>query len=128
MGLPKLVLADAAISFLWVLYIALTKPTTIFLTTFLNLKGYEFAIAIGLIALNVFFFGWLGGILEGAMWNPVPLLAFYSVGASKDSLFSMAVRYPAQVLCIMILFIEKPGMLLSISMIFSTATTTMFSF
>jgi hypothetical protein len=97
MGLVKIALADGAISFLWVLYVAMVKPMTIFLSTLLNLKGFEFGIVIGLITLNVFFFGWLGGVLEGAMWNPSPLLAFYSIGASKDSLFTMAVRFPAQV-------------------------------
>lgn len=96
MGLAKLAVADAAITFLWVVYIAFMRPAAVLLAAALDLQGYEFPITMGLLGLNIFLFSWLGGILGGAMWNPTAVLAFYSVGTSNDSLFSMAVRYPAQ--------------------------------
>eukprot|EP00249_Psilotum_nudum_P007659 c20727_g1_i1 orf=1-420(-) len=34
--------------------------------------------------------------LGGALWNPSPLLALYSVGKGQGSLFYLAARFPAQ--------------------------------
>lgn len=97
MGLVKLAVADAAITFLWVIYIAFLRPMTELVVSTMNLQGYEFYVSMGLLALNIFLFSWLGSVLGGALWNPTPILALYSMGVSNDSLFSVAVRYPAQV-------------------------------
>ncbi|KAH7280688.1 hypothetical protein KP509_36G009400 [Ceratopteris richardii] len=97
MGLIKLAVADASITFLWVVYIAFMRPMADIIVGTFNLQGYEVLVVMALIACNIFLFSWLGAALEGALWNPTPVLAFYSMGVSKDSLFSMAVRYPAQV-------------------------------
>ncbi|KAI5061786.1 hypothetical protein GOP47_0022325 [Adiantum capillus-veneris] len=96
MGLIRLAVADAAITFLWVVYIAFMRPTTELIVSTFNLQGFEFHVSMGLLALNIFFFSWLGGALGGALWNPTAILALYSMGVSGDSLFSLAVRYPAQ--------------------------------
>lgn len=96
MGLVSLAVSDAAITFLWVIYIAFMRPATMVIASFFDLKGYEFPITVGLLAVNIFLFGWLGPRMGGAMWNPTPVLAFYSMGKSNDSLFSLAVRLPAQ--------------------------------
>eukprot|EP00250_Pteridium_aquilinum_P011381 c20026_g1_i1 orf=140-850(+) len=96
MGLIKLAVADAAITFLWVVYIAFMRPTTDLIVSAMDLQGYEFHISMGLLALNIFLFSWLGGVLGGAFWNPTSVLAFYAVGLSSDTLFSLGVRYPAQ--------------------------------
>lgn len=96
MGLIKLAVADAAITFLWVVYIAFMRPATSLIVGTLSLQGYEFHVSMGLLAINIFLFSWLGGALGGALWNPTPVLALYTMGVSSDSLFSLAVRYPAQ--------------------------------
>eukprot|EP00249_Psilotum_nudum_P015602 c25420_g1_i1 orf=492-1202(-) len=98
MGLVKLVLADAAITFLWSSYVAAMGPAGAFIVSSLNLQGYGLAVMVVLLAINVFLFGWLGACLGGAIWNPTPLVAFYSLGKSEDSLFTLAVRFPAQAL------------------------------
>ena len=98
MGLVKLALTDAAITFLWTIYIASMRPVSVLLASSVSfLQGNEFPIILGLLALNIFIFSMLGRALGGAFWNPTAVLAFYCVGTSKDTLFSMAVRWPAQV-------------------------------
>ncbi|KAH7294674.1 hypothetical protein KP509_27G012800 [Ceratopteris richardii] len=96
MGLIKLAVADAAITFLWVVYIAFMRPAADMIVSAFNIPGHVFYVSMGLLAINIFLFSSLGGALGGALWNPTAILAFYSMGASKDSLFSLAVRYPAQ--------------------------------
>lgn len=96
MGLVKLAVADAAITFLWVVYVAFLRPMTELVVSTMHLQGYEFFVSMGLLAVNIFLFSWLGGVLGGALWNPTPVLALYSMGVTNDSLFSIAVRYPAQ--------------------------------
>ena len=100
MGLVKLAITDSAITFLWVIYIAFMRPVAVLVVSLLGLRHgiYEFPIVMGLLAFNIFLFSWLGFVLGGALWNPSPVLAFYSVGTSKDTLFTIAARYPAQVL------------------------------
>jgi hypothetical protein len=131
MGVVKVAVTDAAISFLWALYIAFMRPVSAMLaSSFSLLQGKEFYIILALLALNIFVFSLLGRALGGAFWNPTALLAFYCVGTTKDSLFSLALRWPAQVkahplhhfpasfspsppLCASILFLHTPAVCVS---------------
>jgi aquaporin SIP len=99
MGLVRLAVTDSAITFLWVIYIAFMRPAAVLIASLLELGPgkHELLLVMALLGLNNFLFGWLGVAMGGALWNPAPLLAFYSVGASKDTLFTIAARYPAQV-------------------------------
>ena len=49
------------------------------------------------MATLVFIFTFIGEILGGASFNPTGTVAFYAAGLSRDSLLSMALRFPAQV-------------------------------
>ncbi|KAF3665201.1 low-temperature-induced cysteine proteinase-like precursor [Capsicum annuum] len=72
-----------------------------------HILGSAFGIGQGLTSLFITMvivfvlfslFGIIGDALGGAAFNPAGTAAFYAAGVAKDSLYSVAARFPAQVL------------------------------
>ncbi|KAH7280516.1 hypothetical protein KP509_36G000800 [Ceratopteris richardii] len=85
MGLIRLAVADAAITFLWVVYIILMMPLMDIILGTLTLQGYGFPVMMALIAGNILIFNSLSDALDGASWDPSPVLAFYSSSCNQWS-------------------------------------------
>ncbi|WMV52901.1 hypothetical protein MTR67_046286 [Solanum verrucosum] len=100
MGVVKAAVADFVMTF-----IAIFCVSTIGVLTYII--GSAFGIAPGLASLSItivivfLLFLMLSVIAEalgGAAFNPAGTAAFYAAGVGNDSLFSVAARFPAQVL------------------------------
>ncbi|RWR94467.1 Aquaporin major intrinsic protein family [Cinnamomum micranthum f. kanehirae] len=79
MGGPvKVAVADAVITCMWGLLI----PTLLVTTS--------------LVFFLVFGFGFISRAMGGASFNPTKTASFYAVGLGEDSLYSIALRLPAQ--------------------------------
>lgn len=99
MGLAKKAVADASITFLWVFSMASLGAVSTSLAPVLGLDGPgkgKMYIVFALVSFLIFFFSFLGQALGGASWNPTALVAFSYAGVSKDDLFTLGVRLPAQ--------------------------------
>ena len=99
MGIARKVVADAAITFLWVFTIASLGAVATAIAQRLGLDGPGHGmlyIVFTLVSLHIFFFGFLGQALGGASWNPTSSIAFAYAGVSKDDLFTLAATIPAQ--------------------------------
>jgi aquaporin SIP len=99
MGLARKAVADASITFLWVAAMASLGAVSSELAPVLGLDGPgkgRMYLVFGLVSILIFSFSFLGQALGGASWNPTALVAFAYAGASKDDLFTLAVRMPAQ--------------------------------
>ena len=100
MGLTKTAAADASITFLWVFCMASLGAVSTALAPHLGMDGPgngRLYIVFGLVSFLIFLFSALAQALGGASWNPTALVAFAYAGVSKDNLFSLGVRLPAQV-------------------------------
>ncbi|XP_059288324.1 aquaporin SIP1-2-like isoform X1 [Lycium barbarum] len=98
MGAVKAALGDFVLTLMWVFC-----SSTLGVCTFLIASA--FGIAQGMASLFIttvllfvlfFVFGIIGDALGGAAFNPAGTAAFYAAGVGKDSLFSVATRFPAQ--------------------------------
>lgn len=101
MGLARKAVADASITFLWVFSMASLGAVSTALAPSLGLDGPgkgKMYIVFSLVSFLIFFFSLLGQALGGASWNPTALVAFSYAGVSKDDLFTLAIRLPAQML------------------------------
>lgn len=101
MGLARKAVADASITFLWVFSMASLGAVSTALAPSLGLDGPgkgKIYIVFSLVSFLIFFFSFLGQALGGASWNPTALVAFSYAGVSKDDLFTLAIRLPAQML------------------------------
>lgn len=100
MGLKEKAVADASITFLWVFCMASLGAVSTALAPHLGMDGPgngRLYIVFGLVSFLIFLFSALGQALGGASWNPTALVAFAYAGVSKDNLFTLGVRLPAQV-------------------------------
>lgn len=100
MGVVKAAVADFVMTF-----IVIFSTSTIGVLTYII--GSAFGIAHGLTSLFItivivfllfLVFGVIAEALGGAAFNPAGTAAFYAAGVGKDTLFSVAARFPAQVL------------------------------
>ncbi|PHT63404.1 hypothetical protein T459_32768 [Capsicum annuum] len=100
MGVVKGVVGDFVMTF-----IVIFSTSTIGILT--HILGSAFGIGQGLTSLFITMvivfvlfslFGIIGDALGGAAFNPAGTAAFYAAGVAKDSLYSVAARFPAQVL------------------------------
>ncbi|XP_011623776.1 aquaporin SIP1-2 isoform X2 [Amborella trichopoda] len=97
MGIVKLALGDAIITFMWVFCVSCTGIFTSIIASYLKFQGfYTLGITVFLVFSLVFIFSLIGEALGGASFNPSGLVAFHAAGFGKDSLFSLAIRFPAQ--------------------------------
>ncbi|CAK9860265.1 unnamed protein product [Sphagnum jensenii] len=100
MGLATRAAADASITFLWVFSMASLGAVSSALAPIIGLQGGsgKLYVVLALVTLLIFVFSALGKALGGASWNPTSLVAFAYAGVSKDTLFSLGIRMPAQMI------------------------------
>ena len=95
--------ADAVVTFLWVLCASALGAATAAVTSFLGVQEGAGAghctllVTACLLAALLFAFDRLCGALGGASFNPTDFAASYAAGLDSPSLFSVALRFPAQV-------------------------------
>ncbi|KAM7269096.1 hypothetical protein ACFE04_024593 [Oxalis oulophora] len=97
----KSAIGDGILTFMWVFCSATFGLLTDITATALGVQSIPFApifIITTIIFLFVFLFGFIAQALGGASFNPTGNASFYAAGitASDDTLFSMALRFPAQ--------------------------------
>lgn len=100
-----LAIADAVLTFIWVfisstLGLVTTEILKAFNLEFVSYNGvnYPFIIITTLLIFVIIFtFTAIGNAMGGASFNPTGNASFYAAGLGSDTLFSMALRFPAQV-------------------------------
>ncbi|GMP87235.1 hypothetical protein CsSME_00039686 [Camellia sinensis var. sinensis] len=98
MGLIKAAIGDAVLTFMWVFCASTLGAVTSIIASASGVQGMAtLFITTVLVFILLLVFGIIGDALGGASFNPTGTAAFYAAGASSDSLFSMALRFPAQV-------------------------------
>ncbi|XP_031497837.1 aquaporin SIP1-2 isoform X1 [Nymphaea colorata] len=97
MGVVKLAIGDALITSLWVFSISTLGPFTSLISSYLQVQPpLTLFVTTTLVFILLFLFTTVGQILGGANFNPTATASFYAAGYGRDSLFSMAIRFPAQ--------------------------------
>lgn len=98
MGAIQAAIGDAFITFVWMICISTLGAFTSIVSSAFQLQGVVASLGITtvFIAITVFVFNVVSEVLGGASFNPTGNAAFYVVGIGSDSLFSMALRFPAQ--------------------------------
>jgi hypothetical protein len=99
MGAVTAAAADAAVTFLWVLLSSALGAGTVAVTSYLSL-AHPYApllVTASLLFVLLSAFNLLCDALGGARFSPTDVAAFYAAGLSRPSLFSVALRLPAQV-------------------------------
>lgn len=105
LGPIKAAIGDAVLTFMWVFCASTLGLATSFITALLGIQHLSFnglnyasiLVTTVLVFALVFIFTVIGKALGGATFNPTGTAAFYAVGLGSDTLFSMALRFPAQV-------------------------------
>ncbi|KAG4952267.1 hypothetical protein JHK85_046134 [Glycine max] len=100
----KAAIGDLVLTFLWVFFSSMLGLVTNAITTALDLhhvsyNGFDYPSAViitSLIFILVTIFTFVGNALGGASFNPTGNASSYAVGLGSDTLFSMALRFPAQ--------------------------------
>ncbi|KAK1386471.1 Aquaporin SIP [Heracleum sosnowskyi] len=97
MGAIKAAICDGVLTFMWVFCVSTVGPLTYIIASALSIKGiFSLVITTFLVFLLLFIFGFIAEILGGATFNPTATAAFYAAGVRGVSLFSAALRFPAQ--------------------------------
>ncbi|KAF5735259.1 aquaporin protein AQU20 [Tripterygium wilfordii] len=99
MGAIKSAVADGVLTFMWVFCASTFGVLTSVIATALGVQGVAYAslfITTFIVFVFVFVFTLIGDAFGGATFNPTGTASFYAAGVSGDSLFSMALRFPAQ--------------------------------
>lgn len=116
-GAIKAAIGDAVLTFMWVFCSSVLGIASGYITNALNLQhitynGFpypSFLVTTTLVFVLVFLFTIIGNVLGGASFNPTGTASFYAVGLGSDTLFSMALRFPAQVLSLLLPFLCPKG-------------------
>lgn len=97
-GAIKTVIGDALFTFAWMICISTLGAFISIISSVFQLEGVAFSLGITtvFIAVIIFVFNSIAEVLGGASFNPTGNAAFYAAGVGNDSLFSMALRFPAQ--------------------------------
>lgn len=101
MGPVKAAAGDLVLTFMWVFVSSTFGVLTTEIASALGVHGLVWPpmlITTAIVFVFVFIFNIIGEALGGASFNPTGTAAFYAVGVGSDSLLSMALRFPAQVL------------------------------
>lgn len=97
MGAIKSAMGDAVLTAMWVFCASTLGAATSVIATAIGVQGMPaLFITTVLIFILVSIFGIIGDALGGASFNPTGTAAFYAAGVGGDSLYSMALRFPAQ--------------------------------
>lgn len=98
MGVIQSAAGDAVLTAMWVFCASTLGAVTSVIATAIGVQGMAaLFITTVLVFLLVTVFGVVGDALGGASFNPTGTAAFYAAGIGGDSLYSMALRFPAQV-------------------------------
>lgn len=100
MGAIKAAVADGVLTFMWVFCASTLGALTFVVASALGVsQGLPtLLVTTVLVFVLLFVFGIIGDFLGGATFNPTAIAAFYAAGiGGADSLFSAALRFPAQV-------------------------------
>jgi aquaporin SIP len=100
MGAIKAAIGDAVLTFMWVFSASTLGAATTVTARALGIEGLVWPsvfITTVLVFVLVFFFTLIADALGGASFNPTGTASFYAAGLGPDTLFSMALRFPAQV-------------------------------
>ncbi|KAL8162609.1 hypothetical protein V2J09_014098 [Rumex salicifolius] len=96
-GAIKMAIGDFLLTFVWVFCASTIGLATSSIAGAIGVDGpATLLITTALIATTIVVFDFVGALLGGATFNPTATAAFYAAGVSNDSLFSMALRFPAQ--------------------------------
>ncbi|XP_062113681.1 aquaporin SIP1-2 [Humulus lupulus] len=98
-GAIKAAIGDAVLTFMWIFCASTLGAVTAVLSTAFGVNGLVWPslfITTVLVFILVIVFTFIGDLLGGASFNPTGTAAFYAVGVGSDTLFSMALRFPAQ--------------------------------
>ncbi|XP_015866459.1 aquaporin SIP1-1-like [Ziziphus jujuba] len=101
MGAIKAAIGDTVLTFMWVFCASCLGVLTSFIANIVGVQGSlwpSLFITTVLVFLLVFIFTLIGDALGGASFNPTGTASFYAAGLGPDTLFSMALRFPAQAL------------------------------
>ena len=120
----KAAIGDALLTFMWVFFSSMLGLVTSTIIKMLDLYhvsynglGYPSIIITTLLMfVLVFVFTIIGNALGGASYNPTSNASFYAAGLGSDTLFSMALRFPAQVY--MIAFMPKRSFFVFCTLLF----------
>ncbi|GER27940.1 small basic intrinsic protein 1-2, partial [Striga asiatica] len=99
-GPIKSAIADGILTFMWIFCASSLGALTLVVSSALGVaQGLPtLVITTLLVFILLFVFGFIGDLLGGATFNPTATAAFYAAGfGGPDSLFSAAIRFPAQV-------------------------------
>ncbi|GLT78004.1 hypothetical protein SLA2020_495550 [Shorea laevis] len=99
MGAIKAAIGDAVLTFMWVFSASTLGAATTVTARALGIEGLVWPsvfITTVLVFVLVFFFTLIANALGGASFNPTGTASFYAAGLGPDTLFSMALRFPAQ--------------------------------
>lgn len=100
MNAVRSALGDMVITFFWVILSATFGLQTAAIVSAAGFHGITWApplITTVVVFFSISVFTVIGNFLGGASFNPCGNAAFYTAGVSADSLFSLAIRSPAQV-------------------------------
>ncbi|KAJ6840884.1 aquaporin SIP1-1 [Iris pallida] len=99
-GAVGLVIGDVVVSFLWtVCMYSLGAATAAIASAFALVDDLStILITVALFMVLIAVFEGIAGALGGASYNPTSNAALYAAGLGKDSLLSMAIRFPAQII------------------------------
>lgn len=100
MGATKAAVGDTVLTFLWISCASTLGLATSFIANAVGVQDLSWPplfITTALVFVLVFVFTFLGDALGGASFNPTGTASFYAAGLGADTLFSMALRFPAQV-------------------------------
>ncbi|GMN58452.1 hypothetical protein TIFTF001_027552 [Ficus carica] len=101
LGAIKAAVGDAVLTFSWIFCASTLGAVTAVVSLAIGVKDLIWAsllITTVLVFILVFVFTIIGDLLGGASFNPTGTAAFYAAGLGSDTLFSMALRFPAQAL------------------------------
>ncbi|KAL5547108.1 hypothetical protein UlMin_006795 [Ulmus minor] len=101
MGAIKSAIGDAVLTFMWIFCASSLGALTFIIAGAAGVEGLlwpSLFITTSLVFLLVFVFTVIGEALGGASFNPTGTASFYAAGLGSDTLFSMALRFPAQAL------------------------------
>lgn len=98
MGVIKLAIGDAILTFMWVFLSSTFGAVTFIIGSYLQVQGLFFDLfcMAFLVTIMLFIFGFMAEALGGASFNPTDFAVFYAAGVKSESLFSASLRLPAQ--------------------------------
>lgn len=102
MGAIKAAIADGVLTFMWVFCASALGVVTSLIAAALGVASTQWLttlfITTCIVFVLLFIFGIMGDAMGGATFNPTATAAFHAVGlGGPNSLYAVAVRFPAQV-------------------------------